>query len=270
MHSTSYERSRINIKEADTLIIDEIGMISAKMFSEVELLCRTVKQNNLLFGGIQVIGCGSFYQLPPVPSSGDPGKFAFESEVFNQVFPHKIIFQSVHRQKELDFIRAINELCEGNPSPRTDQLMCSLKKDLTTHFQPLYIFGTNYDVEFFNHMKLQQLQGQDILFTSEDNGDKVYFRRCGANKYLLLKKNCKVVVTRNLYNGLVNGIGGQVIEISEDSVKIQVDADAHFQNCLHNKVFDVSKYTFVIRDLENRVVAVRKQLPLKLGHAVTR
>ena len=124
MHSTSYERSRINIKEADTLIIDEIGMISAKMFSEVELLCRTVKQNNLLFGGIQVIGCGSFYQLPPVPSSGDPGKFAFESEAFNQVFPHKIIFQSVHRQKELDFIRAINKLCEGNPSPRTDQLRC--------------------------------------------------------------------------------------------------------------------------------------------------
>ena len=43
----------------------------------------------------------------------------------------------------------------------------------------------------------------------------------------------------------------------------------HFQNFLHNKVFDVSKYTFVIRDLENTVVAVRKQLPLKLGYAVT-
>ena len=38
----------------------------------------------------QMIGCGDFKQLPPVPKYrySDPGYHCFESEIFNDVFPH--------------------------------------------------------------------------------------------------------------------------------------------------------------------------------------
>ena len=141
--SNIYEKQRESIKKCDCLIIDEIGMISEKMFSEVELICRTVRGNNSIFGGIQVIGCGSLYQLPPVPSASDKGLFAFQSKCFMKVFPHKMHLNSVHWQKEMDFIRAINDLCEGTLSPRTHQLLLSLKRPIDPSLNPIYIFGTN-------------------------------------------------------------------------------------------------------------------------------
>ena len=236
-----YERTREKISSCDCLIIDEIGMISAKMFSEVELICRTVRQSTLTFGGLQVIACGSFFQLPPVPSSCDKGQFAFESKCFQKIFPHRILLNSVHRQKQLDFIRVINELCEGSPTPRTHQLLLALNRPIDPNLDALYIFGTNYDVDFFNFMKLEDLQGPEHLFTSEDSGEKINYKRCGANKYLLLKENCKVIVTRNLYNGLVNGISGRVISISENSVKIRVERDRHLNHAFQGREFEISK-----------------------------
>ena len=267
--SNIYEKQRESIKNCDSLIIDEIGMISAKMFSEVELLCRTLRENNTIFGGIQVIGCGSFYQLPPVPSATDQGLFAFQSNCFTKVFPHKVNLTSVHRQKELDFIRAINDLCEGNLSPRTHQLLSSLSRPIDPNLKPLYIFGTNYDVDFFNYMTLDTLPGEEHLYTAEDNGTKISYRKSGAPKYLLLKPNCKVIVTRNLHNGLVNGISATISSINADDVQIKVDADQHLNHSMEGKLFNVSKYTFIKRNNQNEVTAVRKQLPLKLGYAVT-
>ena len=267
--SNIYEKQRQEIKQCDTLIIDEIGMISEKMFSEVELICRTLRENSSIFGGIQVIGCGSFYQLPPVPSVCDKGKFAFESKCFMKVFPHKFKLNSVHRQKQMDFIHAINDLCEGNISPRTHQLLLTLQRPLDPSLKPLFIFGTNYDVDFFNYMTLDQLHGKEFLFTAEDNGLKMSYKKCGAHKYLLLKKNCKVIVTRNLYNGLVNGISGTVTSLNSDSVQITVDADRHLHHNMQGRQFCISRYTFIKRNQLNEVTAVRRQLPLKLGYAVT-
>ena len=264
-----YERTRERISSCDCLVIDEIGMISAKLFSEVEFICRSIRQNTLTFGGIQVIACGSFFQLPPVPSSCGKGQFAFESKCFQTVFLHRIILNAVHIQKELDFVRAINKLCEGYPTPRTHQLLLSLKRPIDPNLNPLDIFGTNYDVDFFNFMKLNELQGPEQLYMSEDTGEKINYKKCGANKYLLLKENCKVIVTRNLYDELVNGISGQVISMSDNSVNIWVDRDIHLNHAFQGREFEISRYTFIHHDEYNNVIAVRKQLPIKLGYAVT-
>ena len=78
----AYQRVKENILSCKCLVIDEIGLISLKTFEAVEFLCRNVKQNNLLFGGIQIIAAGSFKQLPPVPSITDSGLFCFQSPLF--------------------------------------------------------------------------------------------------------------------------------------------------------------------------------------------
>ena len=63
-------------------------------------------------------------------------------------------------------------------------------------------------------MKLQEVNEPEVLFTADDVGEHINYKNSSAHKYVLLKKTCKVVVTRNLYNGLVNGISGTVKEIS--------------------------------------------------------
>jgi DNA replication protein DnaC len=40
------------IKNVDTLIIDEISMISAKIFQQAEYVCRKIRNNSNIFGGL--------------------------------------------------------------------------------------------------------------------------------------------------------------------------------------------------------------------------
>lgn len=64
-----FAKYKTNIKQTDILIIDEISMLSAKLFNQVEFICRKIRENDFYFGGLQVIGSGDFFQLPPVPDS---------------------------------------------------------------------------------------------------------------------------------------------------------------------------------------------------------
>ena len=47
---------------------------------------------------LQILGCGDFKQLPPVPNLryDDDGKYSFESAKFNLVFPHHINLNEVN------------------------------------------------------------------------------------------------------------------------------------------------------------------------------
>ena len=267
--SATYREARDKICNAKILIIDEIGLISQKVFEGVEAICRSVRKNDSVFGGLQVLGSGSFVQLQPVPSENDAGKFCFESPVFQLTFPHRIKLTQVHRQKERDLIMAINELCDGIPSPSTDSLMRRLKRPLIDDTDAVFIFGTNFEVDFFNHMKLDALPGNPVLFPSTDSGTVSKLRRCGGARNLVLKRNAKVIVIRNLFNGLVNGIGATVIALSDKSVTIKVDEDPELPHRLSGRVFTLPEYTFLVRDTENSTLATRKQIPLKLGYGVT-
>ena len=48
------------------LIIDEVSMVDAELFEKIEYIAREVRKNPYPFGGIQLVCCGDFFQLPPV------------------------------------------------------------------------------------------------------------------------------------------------------------------------------------------------------------
>jgi len=72
----------------DILVIDEVSMLSEKIFNSIEYISRKVRQETRPFGGMQVIAPGDFFQLPRVPRYDDEGKFAFQSKLWDVVFPH--------------------------------------------------------------------------------------------------------------------------------------------------------------------------------------
>ncbi|XP_065671996.1 uncharacterized protein LOC136089834 [Hydra vulgaris] len=73
--------------ETDILIIDEISMINAQTFDLLHLIACEIKQcHDELFGGIQVIACGDFFQLPPVT-----GEFVFKSKIWQQYMTQVLV-----------------------------------------------------------------------------------------------------------------------------------------------------------------------------------
>jgi ATP-dependent exoDNAse (exonuclease V) alpha subunit len=60
-----FSTAKSNILSVDTLIIDEISMISAKVLNQVQVLCKGIRNYDALFGNIQTLLVGDFLQLPP-------------------------------------------------------------------------------------------------------------------------------------------------------------------------------------------------------------
>lgn len=59
------------IKATDILVIDEISMMPAWFFDLLDQVCRRVRRDDRPFGGLQVVICGDFYQLPPVKAASN-------------------------------------------------------------------------------------------------------------------------------------------------------------------------------------------------------
>jgi len=53
-------------KQLDVLIIDEVSMLSPSLFDKLEAIARSVRNNNITFGGIQFVLSGDMCQLPVV------------------------------------------------------------------------------------------------------------------------------------------------------------------------------------------------------------
>ena len=96
-------------RKTDVLVIDEVSMLSEKIFNYAEYIARNVRQESRSFGGIQVIASGDFFQLPPVPRYDDEGNFAFQSKLWDVVFPHTCLLKTVQRQREPAFIENCSE-----------------------------------------------------------------------------------------------------------------------------------------------------------------
>ena len=106
-------------KNIRVLIIDEVSMMSKKMLVILEDLGRYFQKQLKPFGGIQVIFCGDFYQLPPVCKStnsytnntnntnntntNDESLFCFEAPVWREIFTldQHIQLTKIFRQKEI-------------------------------------------------------------------------------------------------------------------------------------------------------------------------
>ena len=50
-----FSEARKRVKDADVLIVDEIGMLSETLYNKFEYVCRLGRANDLYFGGLQVI-----------------------------------------------------------------------------------------------------------------------------------------------------------------------------------------------------------------------
>lgn len=68
------------MQKTKVLMIDEISMMGAQFLDTMNVILQWANQSTLLFGGIQCIWLGDFYQLPPIQDG-----YVFESKVWREM-----------------------------------------------------------------------------------------------------------------------------------------------------------------------------------------
>lgn len=161
-HDERFQTAKKNIQSVETLIIDEVSMISSKILQQVQYLCKNVRKWSKIFGGIQIILVGDFYQLSPVSNElyGDPGKHCFTLPWFDEFFTPNINLNIIHCQDEPNLIKCVNELEIGTPWDETVAFLNSLDRPLENEDDCVHLFARNFDVDMFNYTKLQQIPGE--------------------------------------------------------------------------------------------------------------
>jgi ATP-dependent DNA helicase PIF1 len=116
----------------DILIIDEVSMLSKKLFELLDELGKLLRDNiTKPFGGIQLIFSGDFFQLPPIGNKidYDSSKFCFESERWSDTFDHQINLKHIFRQSDDTYLQILNEIRIGNISQNSIDILNNKVKE---------------------------------------------------------------------------------------------------------------------------------------------
>ena len=162
---------RANWRATDILVIDEVSMMSQKLFELLDIIGKAVRRSQQPFGGIQLIFSGDFYQLPPVGSKEEPEtcKFCFESPLWTTTFPLKNHVQlvKIFRQNDELYQRILNQLREGKlKRSSNDILMQNVNKSFPEDMQilPTKLFPTKMKVTNINACEMSNLDGEEYEY----------------------------------------------------------------------------------------------------------
>ena len=154
-----FSQVKNRISTTNLLIIDEVSMLSEKLFCKLETVCREIRDPTSNFGGLQVILSGDIFQLPPIGNElyGDHGKYFFQGEWFRHMFPHAITLETIHRQADIQLINSINEIERGqNISPKTETYIKNLSRNLPHEDETdaVHLYAINLEADIYNHAQL--------------------------------------------------------------------------------------------------------------------
>jgi ATP-dependent DNA helicase PIF1 len=172
----SNKYSKSTWTKTDILIIDEVSMLSLKLFNVLNKIGQSVRQYPRPFGGIQVIFSGDFYQLPPVGNSGEPdtSRFCFESEDWKSVFEKDCQIQliTIFRQSgDPVYSNILNEIRIGKMKRKSvDILQKQVNRvvDDKLVVEPTKLFPTKNKVEVINTTKMNELEGEERVYSARN------------------------------------------------------------------------------------------------------
>ena len=159
-------------KNTDILVVDEVSMLSVKLFDTLNIIGKNIRGNyNKAFGGIQLIFSGDFFQLPPVGDKDDidSQRFCFESQDWNHVFPKssQIQLKKIFRQKDEIYSSILNQIREGKIKKKSCTLLSQYvgrKYGENLIVEPTKLFPTRVKVEAVNSEKMYLLKCEEREF----------------------------------------------------------------------------------------------------------
>ena len=262
------------MKDLKVLVIDEVSMLSPSLFNSIDQILKTFKFNQEPFGGIQVILVGDFFQLPPVSRKSVEQRFAFQTDVWDELDLATCYLSTSYRHEDGVLLGILNEMRSGEVS-----------EDSMNHFRSRYnkepslkhssdeecsattkLYTHNTNVDTINTKELGKIDEPLKIFEAHTTGAQKWVDRIFSSSLVIprleLKKGALVFFIKNNWDkGYINGTLGTVVDFDTFGVPIVETRDG--------KTIKADREEWIFEDNDGKPKGTIKQIPLRLAWAIT-
>lgn len=255
------------------IILDEGSMCRADQFSLIDAKLRNITKKDQPFGGVQMVIVGDLYQLPPIVAKPEMKVFKslykspwlFNTMTWDMAEIKTVALTEVLRQEDEKQVRILQSIRAkdqywGAAVDRINEI--SLQRPIDA----VWLCSYNNTVEMLNKSRYNEIQAKEVVITGVNKGFKPH--ELPVDLQLRLKKGCRVLIKANCKDGTyVNGTQGFVEDFIDENVIVKtVNGDSVVVS-----PFEWTKYEYVagMHGMERKKVASFKQVPIKLGYAIS-
>jgi PIF1-like helicase/Helix-turn-helix domain len=266
---TRFEKTKV-------LIIDEISMLHSYRLDMVNTICKTFKRSNKPFGGLQVVLCGDFFQLPPITRTIARDDVSDSYEAINHSAYTATSWKEAgfitcylteqHRQEDKVFLDVLNGIRTGVINEAVlAPLRTRYQKSISLAIDPTKLYTHNVDVDTINSRELASLSGDIKTFIMTSSGKdhivETLKKSVLAHEHLQLKIGARVLFVKNNFEaGYANGTLGIVKSFLPDGIPVVQTAQGIE---IHASPVDWSI------EEDGKVKASVTQIPLRHAWAIT-
>lgn len=268
------------LKRIETLVIDEISMVRADLLDAINERLQEAFNNNLPFGGVQVIMFGDVYQLPPVVEEGlmpyfeavHSGYFFFNAHVWKEAEFKIYELTQVFRQKDPIFKNVLNAVRDGTV---VDDQIAQLNERcaiLVPNEGTITLAPTNSLVTNINQRRLDQLEGKTYEYKAMITGE-MKRSTFPTEEVIQLKVGAQVVLLQNdkdkrWVNGTVATIANLKKDEKSEGITVHVNG---IDYDLETTTWEEIRYEYDHEKgkVKEEVVSSFTQYPVRLAWAMT-
>ena len=270
------------LKNVETIIIDEISMVRADILEKIDRILKILNNNNLPFGGKQLLLFGDLYQLPPIADKEElkylkdtfGGKHFFHSNAYK--FADFIFFELTinHRQKDdATFFKVLNNIREGKVSEEDLTLLNTRTQFKNEELRRVVqLFPRKGEVDNINQRELDKIPAKEYIYKCRvvyKKSDLTFDieKTLPISETLKLKLGALVMmVTNDVNHRWVNGTLAIVSYISEKCIKVKIDGYEHeiFPTSFKQRETFYENGKIIYKD----ILGV-EQYPVVLAYAIT-
>ena len=150
----------------NVLIVDEVSMMALELFEKLNEIGQTIRGCSLPFGGIQLLFCGDFYQLPPVNAD-----YCFESPIWKSTFDIVQLIKNF-RQNDETFQTILSEIRKGKITKSSFKTIMT-RVGIEPPPNITQLVSTRDKADYINTFHYSKLEGEEYVFTKERKLDLV-------------------------------------------------------------------------------------------------
>jgi ATP-dependent exoDNAse (exonuclease V) alpha subunit len=248
------------------LIIDEVSMLHAFRLDLLNQLCQAFRQSLEPFGGMQVVLCGDFFQLPPVSRGGENADFVHKSEIWQKMNLKICYLSEQFRQSDDGLTKILNDIRGANLGEHIlEPLRRRYDKPINSSAKPTKLYTHNVDVDAINHGELDNLRGKLSIYKMASRGNRrlaeLLAQNCLAPVELRLKLGAAVMFVKNDHDGkYVNGTLGTIVGFDDNRFPVV--------RTLRGEEITAIPQSWTIEE-DGKIRAEIIQIPLRLAWAIT-